>query len=190
MSDELNERLSALVDGESGDLEGGFALSEILADVNVRRRWERYHLIKQSMKGELPPSVEKDFAAGVMARIESESLQVGPTSRPKAGWSRLFQPVAGFAIAASVAVVAVVAWQDLNDGSDTPQLVAQRSLATPLASQTIAASAPQDGTHWDHQQPAVESRLNTYLVNHAEYGSGRLQGMLPHVRVVGYDQSR
>jgi sigma-E factor negative regulatory protein RseA len=189
MSDEFNERLSALMDGEAGDLKGGFSLSEILADVNARGRWERYHLIKQSMKGELPPRVEKDFAAAVMAQIETEGLRLESTRRPVLDWLRFARPVAGFAIAASVAVVAVVTWQDLNEGDEAPQMVAQTPIAPADLAQAVPASAPQ-GTHWDHQQPAVESRLNTYLVNHAEYGSGRIQGMLPHVRVVGYDQSR
>jgi sigma-E factor negative regulatory protein RseA len=188
MSDEFLERLSALMDGETGDLRGNFSLSEILADINARRRWERYHLIKQSMKGELPPRVEKDFAGAVMARVESEGLEVETPRRPVLDWSRLVRPVAGFAIAASVAVVAVVAWRDLNEGDEAPQIIAQTPIAPADPAQAVPASTSQ-GTYWEHQQPAVESRLNTYLVNHAEYGSGRIQGMLPHVRVVGYDQS-
>jgi sigma-E factor negative regulatory protein RseA len=165
-------------------------MDEILDDVNARRRWERYHLIKQSMKGELPLWVDKDFASRVMARIEAENPPARSTARPNLGWSRLIRPVGGFAVAATVAVVTIVAWQGLQEQAESTNVVAQNPVITAERGQATPVSPAQQGTHWESQQPVIESRLNTYLVNHAEYGSSRIQGMLPHARVVGYDQGR
>jgi hypothetical protein len=40
---------------------------------------------------------------------------------------------------------------------------------------------------WNDARPAVEARLNAYLLNHNEYLAGGVRGMLPYARVVGYD---
>jgi hypothetical protein len=40
---------------------------------------------------------------------------------------------------------------------------------------------------WNDAAPAVEKRLNGYLLNHNEYLSGGVRGLLPYARVVGYD---
>jgi hypothetical protein len=34
--------------------------------------------------------------------------------------------------------------------------------------------------------PALQQKLNAYLVNHTEY-SNSMQGLIPQVRVVGFD---
>jgi sigma-E factor negative regulatory protein RseA len=189
MSDDLNERLSAWVDGELKEPRASAGLDEVLDDVNARRRWERYHLIKQSMKGELPEWVDKDFAARVMERIDAEQAPAPARRRESPGLSRMLRPIGGFAVAATVAVVTIVTWQGMQEQVDPTTVVAQNPVVTAQGGQATPVS-PQQGTHWERQQPVVESRLNTYLVNHAEYGSSRIQGMLPHARVVGYDQSR
>jgi sigma-E factor negative regulatory protein RseA len=41
---------------------------------------------------------------------------------------------------------------------------------------------------WERQPVPVGSRLNGYLVQHNEYAaSSGVQGVLPYVRIVGYD---
>jgi sigma-E factor negative regulatory protein RseA len=92
----------------------------------------------------------------------------------------LFKPVAGLAVAASVAVVAVLAIQN--------------SEQEPASAPTVAAAAPADNAYIRAQaaHPAGEKfpadeRLNIYLVNHNEYAVNRgMQGLLPYVRIVGH----
>ena len=43
---------------------------------------------------------------------------------------------------------------------------------------------------WADARPAVEARLNGYLLNHNEYLAEGVRGMLPYARVVGYDTRR
>lgn len=40
---------------------------------------------------------------------------------------------------------------------------------------------------WNDARPAVEARLNDYLLDHNEYLADGVRGMLPYARVVGYD---
>ncbi|MDH5593931.1 MAG: anti-anti-sigma factor, partial [Gammaproteobacteria bacterium] len=59
------------------------------------------------------------------------------------------------------------------------------TVTAPLSQEWVRVS----GTRWDVKQPAVESRLNSYLVNHNEYSNG-MQGVLPYARIVGYDSEK
>jgi sigma-E factor negative regulatory protein RseA len=99
------------------------------------------------------------------------------------------KPLAGLAVAASVAVVAVLAVQQAR--APTPGTAQVATTSQPAQSQTYVRV---QGTRWQAQPgnvqaPQVDNRLNEYLVNHSEYAaSGGMPGMLPYVRVVGYDQ--
>ena len=44
---------------------------------------------------------------------------------------------------------------------------------------------------WDTREPEAESALNAYLVEHNEFApTSGMNGMLPYVRVVGYDSDK
>ncbi|ATZ12292.1 anti-sigma-E factor RseA [Erwinia amylovora] len=63
------EQLSALMDGETVDNELISALSD---DIVLQKDWESYHLIRDTLRGDLPARLDVDIAAGVAAAIESE----------------------------------------------------------------------------------------------------------------------
>jgi sigma-E factor negative regulatory protein RseA len=80
----------------------------------------------------------------------------------------------------------------------TPQLINQESAAPQPA---VAEQAPneartyfvaQDGTRWELlKKPAVESRLNNYLVNHQERSpSINMKGIMPYATFVSYDENK
>ena len=47
------------------------------------------------------------------------------------------------------------------------------------------------GTRWDLGKPAVQSKLNGYLVNHRNRApSANMQGMIPYASFVAYDRER
>jgi sigma-E factor negative regulatory protein RseA len=112
-----------------------------------------------------------------MAAIDTE-----PAYHAHAGaWRRFARPVTGVAVAASVALVAVMALQNLDPEAASP------------APQVASAVSPQNGVVpvqevWDRQPPPENSRLNGYLVQHNEYAaSSGVQGVLPYVRIVGHN---
>ncbi len=107
-------------------------------------------------------------------------------SRPERGRRRpgqqdvWWKPLAGLAVAASVALVAVLAvTTERNNGSGTSVIAVTHT--APKA--TLVSDARE--ARWDRIEPQVEKRLSDYLVNHSEYAASRgVQGVMPYARVV------
>ncbi|MCP2230119.1 anti-sigma-E factor RseA [Erwinia aphidicola] len=66
------EQLSALMDGETLDNE---AISALSKDVVLQKNWESYHLIRDTLRGDVPQLLDFDISARVMAAIENEPAQ-------------------------------------------------------------------------------------------------------------------
>ena len=86
---------------------------------------------------------------------------------------------------ASVAAIAVTGVQWINRPASAP-------LAPLAAVQTAPEKIIRAGTtHWDTKEPEAESALNAFLVEHNEFASSSsIGGMMPYVRVVGYDNPK
>ncbi len=180
MSETIHEQLSALVDDELPAGEHALLLERLSRDPGLRERLGRYQLVNDVLNNRVAMSIEKDFPLRVMQAIEAD-----PTYHrsPLTVWHRLRKPLAGMAVAASVALVAVLSVQSIN--RDTAPVTAPR-LATVAPSQDVVRVVQQG--QWDRQAPEVRSRLDGYLVHHNEYAaSSGVQGVLPYVRIVGYD---
>ncbi len=201
MKDE-NERLSALLDDEtlaSADA----TLDDLLADVNTQYRMRRYQLIGEAVRRDLPENIDLDFHHRVMAEISNEDKPVVVESAQGAAslvdWFRGFalKPLAGMAVAATVAVVTVSLWgpQNSQPGSQTESIASadtqrvqqysQQQIAPVLPAST---SATGSGMQWQVDRGSVElqNKLNSYLLNHNEY-SNSVQGFIPQARVAGFD---
>ncbi len=201
MKDE-NERLSALLDDEilaSADAK----LDDILDDVNCQYRMRRYQLIGDALRRDLPENIDLDFHHRVMDEIRKESKPVvaesARASSSLSDWFRGFalKPLAGMAVAATVAVVTVSLWgpQSGQPGGETEsvatadtqrvQQYSQQQIAPVLPASTNAAG---NGMQWQVDRGSVElqNKLNSYLLNHNEY-SNSVQGLIPQARVAGFD---
>ena len=108
----LEQSLSALMDGEASEMETHRLLKAVAEDPQLRDRWTRYHMASASIKGE-PATTSIDYSAAISAAIDQE-----PAHRRSA--LTVFAGSAGrFAIAASVALVAVFGVQQLNSPAGT-----------------------------------------------------------------------
>jgi negative regulator of sigma E activity len=202
-----DEKLSYLLDEYSAS-DGRAEIDEVLGDVNLQYRARRYRMIGEVMRGELPAAVDTGFHGSVMARIEAEAASRPVDAEPGARDTRgsifdraLFKPIAGFAVAATVALVTVVLWQPLErlTGQAGDALVeADQQKVERLAGQqprgdvvTASTSLQPVGTRWkiDGEMPGLQEKLNAYLVNHTEY-SNSVQGLIPQARVAGFDAQR
>lgn len=180
-------QLSAMVDDELEDRESELVLRRLNRDSDARDRWERYHLIRDVIQGHVPVALDTDFAARIRRAIEAEPLPQ-PVARPLPAW---YKPVTGFGLAASVVLMALFGLK-LNQ-TDMLQPAAQFAAAADPAptafsfpTQTVIASRPAASS----SEP-VEARLNHYLVNHNGYASlNSMHGVLPYVRMVGYQTDR
>ena len=116
----LTESISALVDEEVSELE----LHRILKDLDAAQpsgdpmlddsavgKWCRYNLVSQAMGD--APLVYKNISAAVSQSIESEeTYAAGPTTPGFKLFS--FESIGRFAVAASVAMVAILGVQQIN----------------------------------------------------------------------------
>ena len=204
-----DEKLSYLLDEFPGE-NAAADLDEVIGDVNLQYRMRRYQMIGEVMRHELPPAIDTGFHNSVMTRIKQEASaeqsakpQVSaniPGSRSILSWISL-KPLAGMAVAASVAIVTVTLWQPLE--SETGQLdgglvSADQEKIQKLAGRQIQGSAVPVSTNvqplgmrWkvERESPGLQQKLNAYLVNHTEY-SNSVQGLIPQARVAGFDSQQ
>lgn len=186
MSEQIREQISAFLDGELPAAEQRLLLERLAREPELRAHWEHYQLIGDSLRKSLPPHIDLGLADRVM-----QALAPAPAhhARAKSAFLRVLKPVAGLAVAASVAVVAVLAVQQTRSPAPGIAQVAANLPAMP----SPEAYTRVQGVQWDNQgnvqPPQMSNQLNDYLVNHSEYAaSGGMPGMLPYVRIVGYDQ--
>jgi sigma-E factor negative regulatory protein RseA len=189
-----NERLSALVDNEAEGFEARRLLDELGRSEQDMALWERYHLIGDAVRGGLTRAARPGFADSVMARIADEPMPVRSAGTPVRG---LVRPVAGLALAASVAVAVLVGVVNFSGSPEmaVPSVADAQAPATQTASrampvaEVVAGGVPADGMSRSGSDrlpmDSPEARLHSFIVNHAEHGAGR--GLMPYVRVVGYE---
>ena len=193
MSEEKHEALSALVDGELSAGDEPWLLDQVLEDASLRRRWSSYHLIGDVMRKHVIDQRPLTGQVDYIARSATATRTVG--SRGGGG----LRPMAGLALAASVALVAVLGIFALTDAENGSLEVARESSGNPVPvagrsepSSVVAEATGIDPARmtWNDATPAVTNRLNGYLVTHNEYLSNGMRGMLPYARIVAYDEGR
>lgn len=185
MNEKVNEQLSALIDDELPENEQEFLMRRIEQDAELRSTWSRYHLIGDVLRNKMPMAIDGEFSRKVSFAIDQVSR---PAARQNLSGKKrnLLKPLAGLAVAASVAMMAIVGLQNLT-GNQSPAEDFPK-IATQVNSPNLIQAR---GTRWDRSPPEVESRLNGYLVNHGEYAnSTNLHGMLQYARIAGYDSTR
>lgn len=180
------EQLSCFMDGEADR-----NLKQVIAhhDEETRSCWRRYHLIRDVLRDGQPLKLSSGFCDRVMQALESEPVIFCPNRISRARFaSKVLKPVAGLAIAASVAAVTVFSLQTLYlSPSDAPL--------------TVAATAPQPAASAPGNLAAVSGRADTrvseddnldaYLIGHMEHASAAgAQGIMPFVRLAGYERSQ
>lgn len=197
MSERLRESVSALMDGEAGELE----LRRLLADadeLSVRSSWQSYHRLQIVLKEESAEFLGWDISERVSSAIEDNSqLGVMAARRPK--W---LQPIAGFAVAASVAAAVVMTAGNLNPASSDlgvgqPEMLSRvfpttgglavsaggdqpriSSAAIPMVLPGVDAQADED----------ARQRLEQYILRHTEGAAlNNGQGMISFARVASFD---
>lgn len=201
MSDEIREQLSALADDELNDAEQPLLLGRLQRDPKLRACLGHYQLIGEVMRG-------AGFTAtlGVADRVQQalgadtsgDDTPLDAENSPAANQSVWWKPVAGLAVAASVALVAVLSVTSVNNTStDATPVLASAASEPVVASSVITlnpaivqASETAGEAQWNRLDPSIDKRLAGYLVNHNEYAASHgVQGVMPYVRIVGHDTS-
>lgn len=103
MNQDIREQLSALIDNELDRDRTRFLLKRAEHDTELVAVWQRWHFFGEAMRGTALP-LRKDFARQIAARLDEEA--VGTIASPRA--SGALRWGGGFAVAASVALVALL----------------------------------------------------------------------------------
>ncbi len=162
----MTKELSALLDGELEAHEAPRLWADIKAGSDLRRRWGDYQSIGAALRREEP--VALDLTARVMRSLADEPVVLAPRPPARRQWQG-----SAFALAASIAGVAVVGWlafaQQASSPDQPPQMVRlERSPAS-------AVAAPKQGL----------GEYQEYLLAHQANAPGlHMQGGAQHIRTV------
>jgi sigma-E factor negative regulatory protein RseA len=190
MNDEINEQLSALMDGELPSEEIESVLLAFKSKEQVRRCWATYHLARDSMRGHLIEAPLYDLAGQISRALENEPLMPVKQYRKADVSQQLYSKwryPASLALAASLSAITVLGIQALASKPLAPESQIATA-SSQVASSFEAASVLENNHPWAVLDPGVEERLNTYLVNHTEYID--MPGMLRYGRIVSYESPR
>lgn len=190
MSDNKHEQLSALIDGEAESHEYDALVKNLCGQdaEEERARWERYHLISDTLNKNLPVNLQHDLSARVSAALVDEPTVLAPR-RFSINWKRYSKPLVGAAIAASVATFSIVGLRVTLPEMTTINAVATNDPAAPqLQAEGFTTVAESNNIKPPLQFDDKATRLNGYLVNHSEFASPNgMQALPPYMRVVGQD---
>ncbi|PCJ90848.1 MAG: hypothetical protein COA46_10000 [Porticoccaceae bacterium] len=143
---QIKESLSALMDGQADELEVRRVLKAVSENDELRDTWRRHQMAAAAMRRELPRQVV-DYSVAIRNAIEDEQSYGGQTAI-----QRFIKPLGRFAVAASVAIVALVGIQQYNQPIDT-----EVSLAT-INEIPVNIDMPQLRTSAEFGIPPVTAR--------------------------------
>ncbi len=168
------ENLSALVDGEhvTSSSSNSHILDAVRNDVDLQLKWKRYHLIRDSLRQELPVNIHFDIADKVAQALEAEPAILAP----KKTWRdiQLVSNIVPFAkqggqmaIAASVAVVMIIGVQQLNQAdvnqpfNAAPPIPGIQGGLSPVSFDQVRNVPDSDGVE-------QRRRINAYMADHKQ----------------------
>lgn len=125
MNEAIRMQLSAFVDGELPENEAELLLRRLSQDAELRQQVAEFMAIGRAMRGDVQVSGVDRLRERVAEAIDAAPL--ADTAPPEvAAGNRYLRPVAGFAIAATVAIVAIVGLRQISgvDGveADAPAI--------------------------------------------------------------------
>lgn len=158
MTEEIQEQVSAFIDGELPEAEGELLVRRLATDASLREEAARQMRLSQAIRGETSVA-DTAFSARVLAAIHDEPTledtaapaAVTPSRSP--GWMRM---AAGSGIVAGVAAIALLA---LPDAVESPTVEAQ----TAGIESAETAGLPDAAEPFEYTVPASTSESG--LVN-------------------------
>ena len=167
----MNERISALMDGELDDRAASDLIPAVAREDEAAACWRTYHLIGDALRGGC--AISENFAARVQSRLAAEPTVLAPHAVAPA--TRAWLPMAAAASFAAVALVGWVAFGPLHEAAPVAPPVAEAP--KPAAVPEAVAAAP------------IPAEAADYLLAHQLYSPrGTFQGMAPYVRSVSSER--
>lgn len=178
---DLDEQLCCLMDNELEDSQARFLFSRLANDAALRQRWERMHLARSVLQDRQYTRVD-GLRHRVTAAIDNVTPDAAPVSQRARRW---LQPLAGAAVAASVAVVAFNFWQSpaVDVGSTEAIALVDRPVADLNGAVNVGASQIAVPAVASAERQASSATLQQYMIRHAQ-ATGGSGSALQHIYVV------
>ena len=189
MSKESLEHLSSLMDGEMTAESGMFLTRRLASDEALSATWERYHLIRDCIRKPGSKHVVTGFSARLSIALDAEQVSSAPTWRS----NRWLKPASGFAIAASVALMAIVVTAPQpgsSTGSNGEAIVSDTANQPFVSPNTLTLAPVSQAASYTPTKKSEADRLNAYLLRHNQMaGTASRQGFVSFVPFVAIQAS-
>ena len=174
MNEELDSQLSAMFDDELPPAECELLARRLSRDELLKARWGRYAIVGAVIRAERGVRLNAPLAGRVNAVLLAEPALAAPTAARnlRRGGVRWWQPVAGAAVAASVAAASIL-WLRAQAPADAP-LTARIAPAAPAVrtAPAVAATRGDSYTVPVAKPPGVlvpSTELANYVVAHSMF---------------------
>jgi sigma-E factor negative regulatory protein RseA len=163
MSKETREHISSLMDGEISREASRFLVRRLGSDDELCATWARYHVVRDCLRHGDGGFAQEDLCSRVNQVLENDARR----DRPRRSVARWLKPVAGMAVAASVALVAVMAVAP----GQAPSIESAGGVAETSTLESF--TSPQGLSSANVSSRAVSSqRMNPYLLRHYQVTGG------------------
>lgn len=175
------EKLSALMDGESLDSE---LLSSLSKDRALQQSWQSYHLIRDTLRGDIGQVMHLDIADRVAAALEKEPARLVPSAVPESQpqphtWQKMpfwdkvrpwASQITQIGMAACVSLAVIVGVQQYNQPAEQSAAAESPAFTTlPIMGQAspVSLGVPADsfstGSGQQQQVQEQRKRINAML---------------------------
>lgn len=187
MSKETREFISCLMDGEIDQESSRFLMRRLATDDEMQATWSRYHLVRDCLRFQEGTMADIGLTSRVSVALEQETT----VQRRWTGASRWLKPVSGAAVAASVALMAIVAVGPASDEmqSGVPVEMASSVVGDSFTSpQGVLSRGPKSSEAslmGQSQSREERQRMNSYLLRHYQAaGSNGSHGVVTAAPII------
>ncbi len=159
MNDAIRMQISAFVDGELPQNEAELLLRRMCQDSDLRQEAAEFLAMGRVMRGERCIAGMKDLRERIASTLDDTSLVQEELVADKTSGPRFLRPIAGTAIAATVALAAIIGLQQVSSipGADT------------LPRDAAVAEAVESGSYTVPEQD--DGQLRDYYLRHTASSS-------------------
>jgi sigma-E factor negative regulatory protein RseA len=145
----MNNKISALMDGELFEDEADILFDELKQDETIQRDWVMYHLIGDVLRQS--EYIHRDICGAVAEQLNNEPTIFAPRTHALKQKARVF----ALSAAASVLAIGVVVWMSVQiDADSAPQLARQNNGVRAVSFQVPAQSNDYLAAHQEHSPSA------------------------------------
>jgi hypothetical protein len=190
MSNVTKQLVSDMLDDEVTTQQVDALASSLEIDHELKNTYARYALVSDVLQNNTPEQIDLGFSHRVSLALEGEPTVLGGFHK-RLHVPSIFKQVASLAAAASLTAVTILGIQSysVTNIAKAPSPATTTIAAAPGTASSLHGDdwVRVSGVNWN-KRPTLESKLNSYLVNHNAYTSG-MQGLLPYAKIISYKRA-